>query len=152
MMKSGTHWWSKQPKVKTPKARTKQHPAVVGIISQEKQKTHVLEVYRRVLSRNPSWIVTQENIRRLGMLGEDVRLKIVAQDNHFSLVCSMSRNNIVVICTASEVAQASFQDFETIKPFYEFRCDKDKMPKLRKQALILAKKISLFDVYQVMST
>jgi hypothetical protein len=121
------------------KSRKIRGTPVQGIQAMLNQKKHILQVYCRVLSRSPNVTITDDATFGSGF-GTD-RLKVVASGNTFHLSCSVGKW-ISVTCEAAE------HD----KIFYEYRCPKDKLPKLRKQALILAKKISLFDVYKVMET
>jgi hypothetical protein len=75
-----------------------------------------------------------------------------ASGDLFRLNCAI-KGNVAVTCHVMAIGKDNGAPrLYPRKIFYKFRCPKDKLPKIRKQALILSKKISLYGVYRVMET
>lgn len=109
---------------------------------------HALEVFERVLKRDPTREITRTN----PFQAFQVKL---STGTTFVVTCSGRSKTVTIMCRTVETGDITdtrlgqrFND----KPFYELRYSKVRNPKLRKAALTLSKKISLFDLYQIMES
>ena len=100
---------------------------------------HALEVFERVLKRDPT--------REITRIKHSKAFQVKLSTGTTFVVTSFGRSKTVTImCCTVETGGI------TDTRLYEFRYSKARNPKLRKAALTLSKKISLFDLYQIMES
>jgi hypothetical protein len=110
------------------------------VVNFEDERNHILGVFKNVLERDTTMSV--EERREFGRPTLTVTL---ATGSTFRVSCGVTKHQVSVMC-------ATVVDDMSVKHFYEFRCPRKTLPKIRKVALILSKKIRLFDLYQVMNS
>ncbi len=107
----------------------------------ETQRRHVIDTFARAIARlDGSQLTTISD--HLG----DARVRIRLRDNHLLLFVSVHEDKIRV---SVQKTDSEFNLGGT--PFFAYDCPRGKPGKLRKQALILAKKIDHIEVYEVMT-
>jgi len=118
---------------------------------------HMLGVFQRVLERNKTLTLqlkTEDGQKDIhgGRIGMFPRLVITTMNEDVLEVLCYNRPEHITIACDRWIHDVATSSSPSRVPFYEFRFERKKYPKLRKQALILSKKIQFMHIHEVMNS